>query len=209
MCVAPMCYLSEVQCKLAGEARCTGKERREISRTTALALDASRESMSASRRLAVSSFLAVYATIATSRRNRRSSSKESRLAAKGYEVKTRKFKGRSQSGRLSSPPDSTVCIFCSEKKPKMKIVQLRDSNRKWPACAECRQRTTASGDGRSDSWLGCHTVVVLDLTMAEPWRATASLTGVPANDGTRHGVLENTTLAASNARSSVMVMSAE
>lgn len=54
-------------------------------------------------------------------------------------MKTRKNKGRSRSGPLSSPPDPTVCCFCDQKRPGMVIVQLRDSNRKWPACAACRK----------------------------------------------------------------------
>lgn len=54
-------------------------------------------------------------------------------------MKTRKNKGRTQSGRLSEPPDSTVCCFCREKKPKMAPVQLRGGNRCRPACPECRK----------------------------------------------------------------------
>lgn len=54
-------------------------------------------------------------------------------------MKTRKNKGRGQSGRLSAPPDSTVCCFCREKKPKMVLVQLCRSNRSFPACPSCRK----------------------------------------------------------------------
>ncbi len=54
-------------------------------------------------------------------------------------AKTRKAKGRSQSGPSSNPPDSTMCCFCQQKKLKMVIVQLRDSNYKLPACMECRR----------------------------------------------------------------------
>jgi hypothetical protein len=53
--------------------------------------------------------------------------------------KMNKSKGRSQSGRLSDPPDSTVCCYCGQKKRKMVAVQPKGWFRSYPACAECRK----------------------------------------------------------------------